>query len=196
MRKGTETKTAIRKEALAAASQVGLENLTIGNLAKSLGMSKSGLFSHFTSKESLQIEVLNEAEELFINNVILPALKEPRGEARLRKLFERWLNWDQQKFLPGGCIFITAATEFDDQPGPLRDRVAEVQSNWFAFIARAARIAQEEGQFRADLDDEQFAYEFFSIALGYHMVSRLLKDPKAKQRFTTALEDLFKRSRN
>jgi AcrR family transcriptional regulator len=195
MRKGTETKTAITKEALAAASKIGLENLSIGNLAKSIGMSKSGLFSHFTSKESLQIEVLNEAEELFTHYVIKPALQEPRGEPRLRKLFERWLNWSQQKFLPGGCIFITAATEFDDQPGPLRDRVAEVQGKWFAFIAEAARIAKEEDHFRADLDEEQFAYEFFSIALGYHMVNRLLKDPKAKQRFSTALEDLFNRSR-
>lgn len=195
MRKGNETKTAITKEALATASKIGLEKLSIGTLAKSVGMSKSGLFSHFTSKEDLQIEVLNEAEELFTNKVIKPALQAPRGEPRLRKLFDGWFNWDQTQHLPGGCIFITAATEFDDQPGPLRDRVVEVQSNWFAFITRAAHIAKEEGHFRADLDEEQFAYEFFSIALGYHMVHRLLKNPKAKLRFNTALEDLLTRSR-
>ncbi|MGD2116559.1 MAG: TetR/AcrR family transcriptional regulator, partial [Acidobacteriota bacterium] len=103
MSKGEETRAAILDRAFAEASRVGLEGLTIGSLADEVGLSKSGLFAHFDSKETLQLQVLETAAERFIETVVIPALKEPRGEPRLRALFERWMEWETAEFQPGGC---------------------------------------------------------------------------------------------
>lgn len=195
MRKGSETKRNITQQAMAVASQLGLENLTIGNLAKEVGMSKSGLFAHFASKEALQLHVLEEARERFVNKAILPALKEPKGEPRIRSLVKNWLEWANSDYLPGGCVFLAASVEYDDRTGPIRDFVEENQRDWFEFIAGAARIAVAEGHFRKDLDTRQFAFEVISLFLGYHHTSRLLKDPQADRRLNLAFEGLLERSR-
>ena len=194
MSKGQETKQSITQEAMAVASRLGLDNLSIGNLAKSVGMSKSGLFAHFASKESLQLHVLQEARERFTQQALLPALKSPRGEPRIRAIFKHWLKWENSEVLPGGYIFVSAATDYDDRPGAIRDFLVANQKDWFDFIARAAQIAVEEGHFRKDLDGQHFAYEAFGILLGYHQLHRLLKDPRASEHLNTALEDLLQRS--
>jgi AcrR family transcriptional regulator len=194
MNKGAQTKQAITHRALRLASKVGLEKLTIGSLAKTLGMSKSGIFAHFTSKEGLQLDVMEQGVEMFTQRVIRPALKEPRGEPRLRAVFKNWVEWENSSLMPGGCIFVGAAAEFDDCPGPARDFVANNQQKWLEFIAGAARIAVDEGHFRKNLDIHQFAYEFISLLLGYHHLSRLLKDPKAQRRVRTSFEALLERS--
>lgn len=194
MNKGAQTKQAITHRAITLASKVGLEKLTIGNLAKTLGMSKSGLFAHFASKEGLQINVMEQAVEMFTNRVIRPAIKQPRGEPRIRAIFKHWVDWENSSLMPGGCIFVGAAAEFDDCPGAARDFVATNQQSWLDFIAGAAKIAVEEGHFRKDLDTVQFAYEFISLLLGYHQLSRLLKDPKAERRLRNAFERLLERS--
>lgn len=194
MKKGTQTKQTITQEAIAVASQLGLGNLTIGNLAKAVGMSKSGLFAHFSSKEALQLHILQSAREQFIQQAILPSLKTPRGEPRIRALFTHWLKWVHSEAMPGGCVFLAAVPEFDDQPGPIRDFLVYNQKDWFEFIVGAARIAMEEGHFRKDLDVRQFAYEVFSIFLGYTHISRLLRDPQADERLTQAFEALLTRS--
>src|SRR4030095_3908806 len=111
MSKGTDTKSRILETALRAASVDGLEGITLGRVAADVGMSKSGLFAHFDSKETLQVDVLNAAAEKFVEVVVAPALKAPRGERRLRALFDHWLEWEQHKSLPGGCIFMHAAAE-------------------------------------------------------------------------------------
>ena len=152
MAKGEETRRAILDHALQVATTEGLEGLTIGRLAQDLRLSKSGLFAHFGSKEDLQLQVLETAIERFAEAVVRPALARPRGEPRVRALFENWLDWAEASFLPGGCVFIAAANELDDRPGALRDLLVSSQQQWLAVIARAARIAQEEGHFRADLD--------------------------------------------
>ena len=120
MGKGEATRVAVLDEATRLASQVGLGGLTIGSLATQTGLSKSGLFAHFRAKESLQVQVLEHAAAQFRDFVIVPALAAPRGEPRLRELFDRWLDWIGNG-LPGGCLFISASYEFDDQPGPVRD---------------------------------------------------------------------------
>lgn len=194
MRKGTQTKQNITKQAVAVASQMGLDNLTIGTLAKSVGMSKSGLFSHFSSKEALQLHVLQDSKERFIQRAILPAIKQARGIPRIKILFKKWLEWDKDEDMPGGCVFLAAIPEFDDRPGPIRDFLANNQKEWFDFIAGAAKIAVVEGQFRKDLDPKQFAYEVFGIFLGYHHISRLLQDPQADHRLNKAFEELLERS--
>ena len=125
--KGERTRAAILDHALAAASERGLEGLSIGGLAKEAGLSKSGLFAHFSSKENLQIQVLETAVHRFVETVISPALRERRGIPRIRALFDNWLGWDRDAGLPGGCIFISTANELDDRPGPVRDRLVAYQ---------------------------------------------------------------------
>ena len=158
-------------------------------------MSKSGLFAHFKSKEQLQLQTLEHARQRFIDVTVRPALAVSRGEKRVRELFEGWLRWENE-VVPGGCIFITGSIEFDDQPGPMRD----------ALVARPARLARRrsppsprpavsEGDFRADLDPQQFAFELQSLTLGFHHYARLLEDEQAEDRVRTAFESILDRAR-
>jgi len=193
MGKGEETRQAIVDQALELVSTVGLDKLTIGALAGATGMSKSGLFAHFNSKEQLQLHVLAEARQRFIEIVIAPALRKPRGEARLRAIFESTMKqWEDD--LPGGCIFHAVSAELDDQPGPARDYLVETQRDYADTLRRAAEIAVEEGQFRKDLDLDQFVFELGSITAAYHHFGRLLGDPDADQRARNMFEGLLARS--
>jgi len=194
MGKGQETKQAIVDQALDLVSTVGLDKLTIGALASATGMSKSGLFAHFKSKEQLQLHVLEEARQRFVDMVIAPALKQPRGEARIRAMFERTMKqWEDD--LPGGCIFYAVSAELDDQPGPARDYLIEIQRDHQETVRRAAQIAIDEGEFRKDLDLDQFVFEFGSITAAHHHFGRLLGDAKANERAAKAFESLLERSR-
>lgn len=195
MSKGETTRAAILDVALARASKVGLGALSIGELAKEVGLSKSGLFAHFTSKEDLQIDVVHKAIARFIELVISPALRQPRGEPRVRALFENWFEWARAGELPGGCLFIAAASELDDQPGALRDLLLASQKDWLGVIAQAARVAIEEGHFRKDVDPEQFAWQVDSFILGYHHSARLLRSKDADKRARTAFDSLIRASR-
>jgi AcrR family transcriptional regulator len=193
MGKGEETKRAIVDQALDLVSTVGLDKLTIGALASASGMSKSGLFAHFHSKEQLQLQVLEEARQRFIDMVIAPALKQPRGEARVRAMFENSMKqWEDD--LPGGCIFYAVSAELDDQPGPARDYLIEIQRDYRDTLKRAAQIAIDEGEFRKDLDLDQFVFEMGSITAAHHHFGRLLGDPKAEQHAYNAFEALLARS--
>lgn len=194
MSKGEETRSTILDTALAEASTVGLGGISIGGLAKKVELSKSGLFAHFDSKQDLQLQILATARDRFVATVVAPALKLPRGEPRVRGLFENWLVWSEASFLPGGCPFISTANEVDDVPGPLRDFLAQSQRDWLDTLATAARIAVDEGHFRGDLDVDQFAYDFYSIALAYHHFHRLLEDPATVGRCRNAFESLIERS--
>jgi AcrR family transcriptional regulator len=189
--RGAHTREAILDHALQLASEVGLEGITIGSLASALDLSKSGLFAHFGSKDALQVEVLEHAAARFSEVVVRPALAAPRGEPRLRELFERWLRWPKEVPQPGGCIFVQAAAELDDRPGPARERLVALQRAWLASIARVVRGAQEEGHLRADVDPEQFSFELLAIMLGCHHASRLLRDRNAVDRARRALDRLI-----
>lgn len=190
MTKGERTRAAILDDAVGIASRVGFNALTIGQLAESTGMSKSGLFAHFRSKEALQLDTLHRAQERFNDLVIRPALSAPRGRKRVEELFDRWLDWETEA-LTGGCIFVTATIEFDDQPGPMRDAVVRCQQDWLEFVATVAGTAVAEGDFREDLDTEQFAFQLQGLMLGYHHAGRLMRDPKARERTRQALDDLL-----
>lgn len=191
MSKGEITRTAILDAGLAHASRVGLSALSLGDLAKQVAMSKSGLFAHFASKEELQLAILEAAVARFVETVVGPALRAPRGIPRLRAIFEAWLRWDNASFQPGGCIFFATAAELDDQPGPLRDRLVAYQRDWLSTLAGAARIAVEEGDLRADLDAGQFAHDLYAIALAYHYFNRLLRDPAAEERARRSFDQLI-----
>jgi AcrR family transcriptional regulator len=196
MSKGEATRGAVVGQALSLASELGLEGLTIGKLATRVGLSKSGLFAHFSSKENLEVAVLEEATRRFVDLVIVPALKEQRGEPRVRALFEGWMRWSKADFMPGGCIFIAAAVELDDRPGPARELLVSTQKDWLGTLAGSARIAVEEKHFRRDLDAQQFAYELYALVYGYHFISRLLSDPNAEQRVRGAFERLLRDARS
>jgi AcrR family transcriptional regulator len=195
MSKGEETRGAILERAIGLASAVGLEGVTIGRLAEALDLSKSGLFAHFQSKEALQVAILERAADRFVEAVVRPALAARRGEPRLRALFERWLKWPQTVPQPGGCIFVQAATELDDRPGPARDRLVQLQRDWLDVIATTARGARDDGQLRRDVDPAQLAFELYGIMLVCHHASRLLRDPSADERARRAFERLLDSAR-
>src|SRR3954453_13106331 len=185
MTKGEETRAAILDDALAIASEVGFTGLTIGQLADHTGMSKSGLFAHFRSKEALQLATLDRARERFIDVVIRPTLAAPRGVARVRALFDRWLDWETVS-LQGGCVFVTATIEFDDRPGAMRDALVRDQQDWLEFVAAVAGTAVTDGDFRSDLDTVQLAFTLQSLMLGYHHAARLMRDLQALDHTRTA----------
>ena len=185
MPKGAQTRTAILDHATGLASQVGLTGLTIGVLADDLKLSKSGLFAHFRSKETLQIDVLNHAADRFREIVVRPALAQPRGAGGVGGLvarFERWLKWARDAALPGGCVFVAATAELDDRPGPVRERLVELQRDWVDAIAISFTKGIEAGLFRKDADPRQLAQDMYGIMLSYHLHTRLLGDRNAGAR--------------
>jgi AcrR family transcriptional regulator len=194
MSKGQLTRQAIVEEATRVASRVGLGGLTIGSLAADTGLSKSGLFAHFNSKETLQLQVLDHASARFVDLVVRPALKAPRGEPRVRALFDHWFGWCRDE-LTAGCFFVAASTELDDQPGPVRDQLAKVQRDWLETIGTVFSTGISEGHFRADADPDQFAQDLYGVMLAYHHASRLLGDPRAEERARRALERLIDAAR-
>ena len=189
--KGEQTRVAILDEALKIASRLGLEGLTIGSLADATSMSKSGLFAHFGSREDLQLAVLEHAAQLYGEKVFVPVLKIERGLPRLRALFERWLDWTIESGLPGGCIMISTAIEYDDRPGPIRDAAIANQHRGNAITQKAVRLAIEEGHLSPDTDPEQISFETLGIVLASHNHRRLLGDKEARKRALTAFDELI-----
>jgi AcrR family transcriptional regulator len=196
MGKGAVTRERILDQAVRLASRDGLEGLTIGTLSTELGLSKSGLFAHFGSKDELQFQVLQAAVERFEQTVIRPALMAPRGEPRIRAFFLNWMAWEDDPEMPGGCLLIAASVELDDRPGPQRDFLVQAHRDRFRFMVKAVRMAVEAGHFRAGLDPEQVAFEINSLALGYHHSHRLLRDERAGLHARAAVERLLADCRN
>lgn len=192
MNKGYSTKETILKTAFELTSKFGLESLSIGELAKSVGMSKSGLFSHFKSKEKLQIMVMDYASENFVLKVVKPALKKDRGIDRIVALMKNWEKWSST-YLPGGCPFLSAIVEFDDRPGAVRDHIKTLQGTMVQTFTRSINIAKEERQLKSDTDSEQLAYEIYSNMIGFHIYNRLLKDKKAKNRFNSFFHSILEK---
>ena len=188
MAKGEETRHAILARAFELATVVGVSGLSIGRLAEATGLSKSGLFAHFGSKEALELAVVEEAGRQFVQDVMVPALREPRGVPRVRAMFELWHKWGMR---PGGCFFVGATAELDDRPGPPRDALVRALKDWIDELAKAAQIAIREGHFRTDLDPAQFAFEEYGIMLGLHTFSRFLRERDSVDRARQAFERLM-----
>lgn len=195
MSKGEATRERILDWAFRSASRRGLEGLSIGTLATELGLSKSGLFAHFGSKEELQVAVLASARERFVELVVRPALAARRGEARMRRWFEAWMRWTSDPTVPGGCIFMVAGVEFDDRDGRSREFLVNSQRELLDSVAKSATHAVECGDFRPDLDAEQYAFELFGIVLAYHQEKRLFRAPNAEKRARVAFERLLAAAR-
>lgn len=183
--KGEHTRLAILEAGLAMASQFGLENVTIGELAKATGMSKSGLFAHFQSKENLQVEIVDFAAHLFSENVVVPALRETAGIPRVQALVRNWIDWTEK--LTGGCIFVSSSSEFSDRPGKVRAKLLHQQQEWLDCLEKIAQSAIRSGDFRKDIDCQQFSFDLYSLLLGFHLYHKMLQKADTRQRQQAAL---------
>ncbi|ACQ80810.1 transcriptional regulator, TetR family [Beutenbergia cavernae DSM 12333] len=194
MSKGEATRGAILDVAVATAYRVGLGGLTIGELARTADMSKSGLYAHFRSKEALQLAVLDAARRRFVDRVVRPALATPRGEARLRELVDRWLAAGLSRE-PGCSLFVKASTELDEQEGPVRDALTADHRDLLDTIAQVFRTCVAEGDVAEDADPDQFATDLDGIMLAFYHAHRLLRDPDAELRARRAFENLLAAAR-
>jgi AcrR family transcriptional regulator len=178
--KASRTRSAILEHAVDRASTEGLEGLTIGKLAAELGMSKSGLFAHFGSKEELQLAVVEHAAARFFNEVIAPAQQAPEGAERLRAYCERYVDYLERKVFAGGCFWAATSAEFDDRPGVVRDAIAGGVRAWLGELEHQAALAGAE-------HPDEFAREIYSLGLGANTFTRLLDDASAFARTRGAL---------
>lgn len=190
MTKGEDTKHMILDIGLDMASQLGMDAVSIGALAKAVQMSKSGLFAHFQSKENLQRDILCHAGQLFNTYVVVPALRTEAGIPRIKALVDNWDRWVSKK-MTGGCIFVQASNDFNDREGKVRDYLLLQQEAWIECLRRIAQSAIRVGHFREDIDCDQFAFEFYSLLLGFHLYYKLLKNEDIHSRQNKALDDLI-----
>ena len=191
--RGDRTRQAILEVAVHLASAEGLEGLTIGRLASETGMSKSGLFAHFGSKEDLQLATIEAARSVFIREVMRPAFEAETGLPRLWKLCDIWLDYVSAEIFRGGCFFAAAAAEFDSRPGPVRDRIAAIMKEWLAALRRAVIEAQDAGQFDKSVDPLQLAFEINSFELGANWAFQLYGDKQAFERARAAILERLRR---
>ncbi|HEU4523335.1 MAG TPA: TetR/AcrR family transcriptional regulator [Thermoanaerobaculia bacterium] len=186
--KGERTRQSILEHAVDLASLEGLEGLTIGRLADELGMSKSGLFAHFGSKEELQLATIQAAGERFISEVLQPALREPRGLPRLMAICHSWIEYIGRDVFPGGCFFAAASFEFDGRPGTVRDAIVKAMDDWIGALERAIVMAQNEGHIDPSVDAKQLAFELNSLFFGANFSHQLREDKLALEYATKAIE--------
>ncbi|GGY17657.1 TetR family transcriptional regulator [Rhodanobacter panaciterrae] len=188
--KRANTRETILDHAYALARHDGLEGLSIGTLAAAVGMSKSGVFAHFGSREELQLAVLDAGGQRFMTTVLLPALKQPRGLPRLRAIVASWSEWVREH--QSGCVLLSAASEYDGRNGALHDKVVSQQVDWRGGLQTAIAQAVTEGQLRADTDTAQLAFEIYALMLGLHHDAGLFGFDEAGQRAAQAFERLWR----
>lgn len=196
MGKGEKTRAQVVTRAVTLTYHVGLEGLSLGMLASELGLSKSGLFAHFASKEALQLDVVQEVVDRFTKAIVLPALTKLRGEPRIRALFDNYLAWmSDERGGIRGCILTQLLYEYADRDGPIRDRLLAAERAWLETLARACRIAVEERHFKPSVDADHFAYEMLGIFSVYQHARRFLEDPLAEERAIKSFAYLTERHR-
>ena len=174
--KGERTRQTILDTAAALATEEGLEPLSIGKLAGATGMSKSGLFAHFGSKEELQLATVDHAAELFVREVIAPAREAPRGLARVWALCENMVDYAQRQVFPGGCFFAAAAFEFNRRPGPVRDRIEHMLGTWLSYLDHAVEQAQQTGELVQTPSAKELAFELDAFAQAANAKYQLFRD--------------------
>ncbi len=178
----------ILRRAADLASVNGLDGLSIGGLADELGLSKSGLWAHFGSKEQLQLATIEAARKVYVQEVISPALATGPGLIRLSALCESFLSYIERRVFPGGCFFASAMAEFDCKPGPVKDTIAELQAAWMDTLQRAAAAAVEAGDLRPDADPQQLAFELESALLSANWYLHLFSDASYLTRARDAIQ--------
>lgn len=185
------TLAAILDTALEMAAADGLESLTIGEVAKRLGLSKSGVFSRIGSREALQKAVIEEYDRRFLQDVFVPAMREPRGLPRLNAIMRLWLQRARDVEIRTGCLYCAGAFEYDDRDGPLRDLLLDGTMRWRSALKRTVMQAIEAGHLDADTDAEQLAYELDGLFVALMREARFVRDPRAADRAWSAYERLI-----
>jgi AcrR family transcriptional regulator len=192
--KGERTRHSILTTAAALASQEGLEPLSIGRLAEATGMSKSGLFAHFGSKEELQLATVDHAAQLFVDEVIAPARAAPRGVARVWALCDHMVDYAERQVFPGGCFFAATSFEFNHKPGPVRDRILEMISSWLSYLEHAIEQAQAAGELAQEPSAHELAFQLDAFAQASNAQYQLFRDPavfaEARRAIRERLESL------
>jgi AcrR family transcriptional regulator len=176
--RGDSTRRAILGRAMQLASAEGLEDLSIARLASALDMSKSGLFAHFGSKEELQLATVEHAARMFVAEVIAPAREAPRGLARVWALCDHMIDYMEQQIFPGGCFFACTSFEFNNRPGPVRDRIQGMIRSWLSYLEHAVEQAQELGELDPTLTARDIAFELDSFAQAANAQFQLFRDRK------------------
>jgi AcrR family transcriptional regulator len=189
--KGTTTRQRILEQGLELVSQEGFTGISIGRLAERTHLSKSGLFAHFGSLETLHLEVLRHAAGLAQKDVMEPALLEAKGLPRLQKYFERLLGWAARSGLPGGCPFVSASFEFDDVEGPVREYVVATLGGMLEFFQQLTLEAVAEKQLSQKVDATYLAWQILGIYTTHHTMQRLMRDPKANEVANRAFQALL-----
>ncbi len=185
--RGERTRQAILRHAARLASAEGLQAVSLQRLASDLGISKSGLFAHFGSKEELQLATIDEAARIFTDEVLRPGLVPPRGVGRVLALCEAFLSYVDRRVFPGGCFFEATMAEFDSKPGPIRDAIVECKAYWSASIVRAIREAQAAGEIGAGVDAEQVGWELNCLLAGANDSHAVNAGPLALDRARRAI---------
>ena len=189
---GARTRDAILQAAADVASVEGLEGLSIGHLAVEVGMSKSGLFAHFGSKEELQLATIEVARKRYVREVIAPAMKSDAGLAQLHALCESFLSYIERRVFPGGCFFAAAMAEFDAKTaGPVRARIAECQTMWMSSLEHAAEVAQHQRQLRSSVDPQQLAFQLEAAMLAANWYVLIFSDPAYLERARGSVQSLL-----
>jgi len=184
--RGDKTRHAILARAVQIASTEGLEGLSLGQLAADLGISKSGLFAHFGSKEELQLKTLRAARRIFYDAAVQPALDRPEGIERLWALVRADLDYLAGDVFDGGCLFLSSSAEYDSRPGPIRDLVAETMASWLDLLTEQAQVARDLGQLTADTDPRGLAWELHAFGLALNWDRQLNRSADARERAQTA----------
>ena len=191
---GERSRRAILDAATRLATVEGLEGLSIGRLAREIGMSKSGLYAHFDSKQDLQLATIAAADEVIGAEVIAPALEAPEGLPRLKLLCEGYLSYVERDVFPGGCFFVSAATEWDSRSGPVRDRVVASYAGWMEQFETNVRRGQEYGDLDADLDTAQLTFELIALLDQANSLYVLFGDAAVIERGREGIADRLSRA--
>ena len=191
-----DTKERILTEGLSLLTRDGFAGVTLGVLAQKTGVSKSGLFAHFGSKEEMQLGLLERMTAVGAASFVSPAMLERPGLARLSAVVHGWLGWTVKAGLAGGCPVAAGMFELDDADleNPLRQRLLAMEARWRGLLVQLTRDSVETGELRADLDAEQFVWELCGIYLNHHATYRFLRDPMANERALRAFGALIERS--
>jgi len=197
--KGQRTRNSILEVAAALATEEGLDPLSIGRLAEAIGMSKSGLFAHFGSKEELQLAIVDHAAALFVAEVIDPARSAPKGLARIWALCDHMIGYAERQVFPGGCFFAATSFEFNNRPGPVRDRIEKMIRSWLSYLEHAVEQAQEAGELDPNASAREISFQLDAFAQASNAQYQLFRDPQvfddARRAIQERLESLRPESR-
>jgi AcrR family transcriptional regulator len=186
---GERSRAAILREAARLATVEGLDGLSLGRLAAAVGMSKSGLFAHFGSKEELQLATVDAASAIFDELVVEPAGQEAAGLPRLRAYVERFIDHVEEGVFPGGCFFVSAMGELGTHPGPVRDDAMAFSQRWLVLLAEQVAAAQAAGELDRSADPSQVAFEIHAYMVLGNMQFIAVSDRAALDRARRAVED-------